>query len=73
LEELLARGDLGTGEHVALEPTRGELAVARAREIEEQSEVARARERELLHRLEAEEQTIRRLKEASKLSEERTK
>jgi hypothetical protein len=73
LEELLARGDFGAGEQVTLEPARGELAVARAREIEEQSEVVRVRERELRHRLETEEQAVRRLIEAWKISEEKTK
>jgi hypothetical protein len=73
VEELLARKDLGADEQVTMEAARGELAVARVREIEEQSEVARVRERELLHRLETEEQVIRRLGEAWKVSEEKTK
>jgi len=66
VEELLTRGDVAPEQRTEIEGVRAELAVAQGREIDQQAEAARAREGELLHRLQTEEQFIKRLEEAWK-------
>jgi hypothetical protein len=68
IEVLLAGGNLAPGERAEIEMARGDLAVARGGEIDRQSEAARARESELVRRLETERQLLDRLAEAERLS-----
>jgi chromosome segregation ATPase len=68
IEALLASGNLASAERSEIEMARGDLAVARGGEIDRQSEAARARESELVRRLETEQQLLNRLAEADRLS-----
>jgi outer membrane murein-binding lipoprotein Lpp len=71
LEELLKQGGVPAAERSDVEFTRVELAVAREREIVEQSNAVRFRESELVRRLETEEQAAKRLEEAWRLTGEK--
>jgi hypothetical protein len=64
IEEHLNRADLQPPERLALEATRAELAVAWGRDLDQQRETARSREKELQRRLESEESSAKRLEEA---------
>jgi hypothetical protein len=64
IEQHLTREDLQPPERLELEATRAELAVARGRDLDQQSEAARSRESELLRRLESENFLAKRLEEA---------
>ena len=66
VEGLLATSTLADSGRAEIQAAVSELTVIQAREIEDQKEAVRVRERELLRRLQAEEQTIMRLEEASK-------
>ena len=66
VEELLARTDPEAEDRSHGEAVRGELAVSRVKEIREESEAVAARERELLRRLNVEQQAARLLEEVWK-------
>jgi hypothetical protein len=68
LEKLLTGTELDAGQRLELETIRGEMTVQRGREMADSVDAARIRESELMRRFATEEQTVRRLDKAWKLS-----